>query len=219
MYLHLPYTAHSVFQCPKTGYVGVVKCYGLSAESTDDYSDDYDYDYDDGTDAVGTYLEIYNPELALASGIHIQSSHPDIADIVAIEVERDHDLTYINTIVVAVHLRDCPTRDAYSSDDGDTFVCKHLITDTNSYEPSSYPFEILHVHSQRPLEHSVLYKVPARLIDFIKLPQVCAYSRKMVMSVWIFAGYGIPCDVACVIVVFAVQSYRELDYAQYCEAS
>lgn len=211
MYVSLSHTAHSIFQCAKTGYIGVVKCYNLSAESDD-------YPSDSGT-VVGTYLEIRDSKLALVSGTHVQSTHPDDTGIIAIEMIRNHDLTYINTIVVEVHLLDIDHLDERSSDDDDVFVCKYLMTDTNSHAPSSYPFEILHIRGQTPFENSTLYKVPTRLIDFIKLPQVRAHSYKMAMSVWMFAGYGIARDVVCIIVVLAVGSYRELDYAQYCEAS
>lgn len=77
--------------------------------------------------------------------------------------------------------------------------------------------ELLSDECHAPIVKGILYRVPSRLVDFIKLPLTQPYTRKMVLCVWVLAQHRIPPDIVGVVVVLAVQLHYEFDYAQYCE--
>ncbi len=67
---------------------------------------------------------------------------------------------------------------------------------------------------------SMIYKVPTRLSDFIKLPLVHAHITKMIKFTWALAcRWCIPQDIIAIILILMTRLHYERDHEQYCEQS
>jgi len=64
---------------------------------------------------------------------------------------------------------------------------------------------------------SILYRVPDRLSDFIKLPKVREYNCKMALCMRALLQQLNILDLVHIIIVTSMHAYQEFNYAQYCE--
>ncbi len=64
---------------------------------------------------------------------------------------------------------------------------------------------------------TIIYRVPTKLIDFIKLPLVLSHNRRMIMSILVLSRHLRIRDVVIIIITLATHAHHDLDYAQYCE--
>ncbi len=238
MYSYLPYVPDRILQCATSGYTVLI------GFSPDGYVPEYDHWGQQLSDGEETGVSVYDTKLAHSGGFSVDLVDEGDRDIVSAAVALEGDPRWPDTILMSVHLRDQPSWECLTRPEEPfipsttpfrVFVVK-LDTKDQFIDSPTLRFDFdtkefrLRWGTDDPLwgrdegrsrpPHtivSIAYRVPTELNEFINLPKVRKYCRKMIVSIWVLS-YRLPIlDVVSTIIMTSVRAYQEFDYTEYCE--
>lgn len=153
------------------------------------------------------FVRVHDPELELVK-----------------QFEVDNQGSILDAISVTITLGEEYGRPALSVyiDMQDRAPLRYLLHFHQSFIPSSIPYQAFAAPLTLQANHarhvsSILYRIPTELSDFIRLPLVQPYNRKMLLCTGALLQHLGIRDVVCDIIVHSVELYHLFDYAEYCE--